>query len=605
MNEENEMRIARIQITNFRNFKNLDVEVGPHLVIVGENKVGKSNLLHALRLVLDPSLPDSARRLRIEDFWDGLKPLDGDAQISISVDLTDFQDNEGHIAVLGDYLVGHTPMIARLTYAFFPKPDLEAPPKKESDYDFAVYGKDDPTCLVSTHEVRKRFPLDLLPALRDAEADLANWRRSPLRPLLDAVSGSMDAETKQNLAEAISKATEAVTSTPEVTALAKSISDMLIGIAGFKHSVSTSLSFAPTDTDRLLRTLRVFVENGTRSISEASLGSTNLIYLALKLLEVELEVAENIRGHSLLAIEEPEAHLHPHVQRRVFRSFLRPRSHQAPVENDDPNKNRTVILTTHSPHVASVAPLRSLIVLRPGGSPNETDARSTLGAEFTQTDVEDLERYLDVTRGELLFAKGVILVEGEAETYLVPALAKVLGYDLDELGISVCSVAGTNFLPFVKLLGKESLSIPFAIITDEDPVEGKSPLAHNRVLSLVSTINPENKYSDDSTELFDEATSDGVFVTRHTLEVAIFKSGRKLSVTKTIEELSRNKKARQRAASWRDTPGSLDADRLLGDIEAIGKGRFAQRLAARISKAKGNACPDSLREAIVYVAERV
>jgi putative ATP-dependent endonuclease of OLD family len=380
---------------------------------------------------------------------------------------------------------------------------------------------------------------------------------------------------------------------------------VLIEIAGSKHSVSTSLSFAPTDTDRLLRTLRLFVENGTRSISEASLGSTNLIYLALKLIEVELEVAENVRGHSLLAIEEPEAHLHPHVQRRVFRSFLRPRSHQPPVDNDDPNRDRTVILTTHSPHIASVAPLNSLVVLRASGSPTEADARSTLGAGLTTTEVEDLERYLNVTRGELLFAKGVILVEGEAETYLVPAFAKVLGYDLDELGISVCSVAGTNFLPFVKLLGKESLSIPFAVITDEDPVAGKPPLAHNRVLSLVSTINPEYEYSDDTTTLFDEAASAGAFVTGHTLEVAIFKCGRKVSVTKTIEELSRNKKARQRAASWRVDPGSLDASRLLGDIEAVGKGRFAQRLASRISKVKGDACPDSVKEAVAYVAERV
>ena len=381
------MRISRIQIEGFRNFKRLDVPVGRHLVIVGENKVGKSNFLYALRLILDPSLPDSARRLRIEDFWDGAKPLDGDSRITISVDLTDFQNNEGHIAVLGDYLIEHSPMVARLTYAFFPKPDLDAPPTKESDYDFAVYGKDDPTCLVSTHDVRRRFPLDLLPALRDAEADLANWRRSPLRPLLDAVSGSMDEETKATLAEAIGNATAAISGTPEVTALSKRITDMLLNLAGSKHGISTSLSFGPTDTDRLLRTLRVFVENGTRSISEASLGATNLVYLALKLLEVELEVAENVRGHSLLAIEEPEAHLHPHVQRRVFRSFLQPRSHQPPVEENDPNRDRTVILTTHSPHIASVAPLNTLLILRLHGSPNETSASSTVAAGLTATEV--------------------------------------------------------------------------------------------------------------------------------------------------------------------------------------------------------------------------
>jgi len=599
------MRIARVQIRNFRNFKDLDVQVGPHLVIVGENKVGKSNFLHALRLVLDPSLPDSARRLRLEDFWDGVKPLDADDQIEISVDFTDFQDNAGHVAVLGDYLIENSPMVVRLTYAFFPKPDLEESPVNESDYDFAIYGKDDPTCLVSTHDLRRRFPLDLLPALRDAEADLANWRRSPLRPLLDDISGKMDDATKEQLANTITQATLAITGTPEVTALSRSISDIMITIAGTKHSVSTALSFAPTDADRLLRTLRVFVENGTRSISEASLGSTNLIYLALKLLEVELEVAENVRGHSLLAIEEPEAHLHPHVQRRVFRSFLQPRTHQPGVENTEQNSDRTIILTTHSPHVASVTPLNSLVVLRAGDDPIHTTGHSTVAAGLSAVETEDLERYLDVSRGELLFSKGVIFVEGEAETYLVPAFAKVIETDLDELGISVCSVAGTNFLPFIKLLSKNSLDIPFAVVTDEDPVAGATCLAHNRVAKLVAVIDPNYEYSKETSKLFAEAKDDGVFVTSHTLEVAIFNCGRHVSLTKTIVELSDNKQAHKRAETWRNDRASLDTTQLLKDIEAIGKGRFAQRLASHIARNRATTCPDSLKEAIGYVAAQV
>ena len=70
------MRVSRIQIRNFRNFHQLDLRLSGHAVIVGENKIGKSNLIHALRLILDPSSPDSARQLRDEDFWDGLpRPL--------------------------------------------------------------------------------------------------------------------------------------------------------------------------------------------------------------------------------------------------------------------------------------------------------------------------------------------------------------------------------------------------------------------------------------------------------------------------------------------------------------------------------------------------
>lgn len=66
------MFLSRIKIENFRNFHKLDVYLSPSTVVVGENNVGKSNLLLALRLVLDPRLPDSARQLREEDFWDGL-----------------------------------------------------------------------------------------------------------------------------------------------------------------------------------------------------------------------------------------------------------------------------------------------------------------------------------------------------------------------------------------------------------------------------------------------------------------------------------------------------------------------------------------------------
>lgn len=79
------MRISRIQIENFRNFHKLDVAVGESAVILGENQIGKTNLLYALRLVLDPALPDSSRQLRAEDFWDGLpRPLTQDNRTLLS-----------------------------------------------------------------------------------------------------------------------------------------------------------------------------------------------------------------------------------------------------------------------------------------------------------------------------------------------------------------------------------------------------------------------------------------------------------------------------------------------------------------------------------------
>ena len=158
------VRISRVEIQNFRNFETAVFELHEHAVIVGENKAGKSNLLHALRLVLDPSLPDPARRLRQEDFWDGLpRPLTRDHRISISVDLADFEDSQNLLAVLADHLVAPTPMVARLTYVWQPKADLDRDPRGDADYEFMVYGGDRPENKVG-YEVRRRLPMDLLPA---------------------------------------------------------------------------------------------------------------------------------------------------------------------------------------------------------------------------------------------------------------------------------------------------------------------------------------------------------------------------------------------------------------------------------------------------------
>ena len=92
------MKIRRIAIKNFRNFRELDVELAANAVIVGANGVGKTNLLHALRLVLDPSLPDSARQLRFEDFWDGIGQPHVNATVEVSVDLAGFDDNDAQLA---------------------------------------------------------------------------------------------------------------------------------------------------------------------------------------------------------------------------------------------------------------------------------------------------------------------------------------------------------------------------------------------------------------------------------------------------------------------------------------------------------------------------
>lgn len=602
------MRLSRIRISNFRNFSGVDVALGRNAVIVGENKVGKSNLMHALRLVLDPSLPDSARSLREEDFWDGLpRPLTKDDRIEISVEFTDFDSDENLLAVLTEHLVEPDPMVARLTYVWQPLTTLKTDPKKEADYEFLTYGGDRPENRVG-FDVRRRIPMELLPALRDCEGDLARWTRSPLRPLLDKAAGEIDHDELETLAKGVDEATDKVAKVDQVKAVAESLTTKLKEMAGSAQLLKTALRFSPSDPDKLVRTLRLFIDDGRRGIADASLGSANLLYFALKSLEYDRLVTDGDRDHTLLAIEEPEAHLHPTLQRLIFRNYFRAREG---IERAL-QSSATVLMTTHSPHIASVTPIRDFVVLRSDAATAQTEAVSTARLKLTDEDVSDLERYIDVNRGEILFARGVILVEGDAEKYLVPVLAAKQGIDLDELGISVCSIGGTNFAPYLKLLGPRGLNTPAAALTDMDPRPPKedgtprTSLGPSRVVDqmLPYVLDEATREANDFEMLLALADKHGVCLNAHTFEVDLFHCGLHAAFAKAIEDVGASDKAVERMKGWAAKPKSLDTSQFLKDIEAIGKGRFAQRIASAIAASDDKSCPPYILSGLEYVASK-
>lgn len=447
------MLLESVRIKGFRNFVDTVVHLDKSTLIVGGNDTGKTNLLYAIRILLDPTLSSQELELTESDFHVGNSC--GNIEIIAKlVKVTEPCLISAFGKSLSDDGIVYIAYSANRdgNYRFATGcPVTESTDDNSSDNDFVNF-EDLDEC--SSRYYLRQLSMEYVGSSRDLSGFLKRQQRTLLELARDSRTEEdevEDANSIQGIQTSLENLNEDISNLHYIADSLKAVNKEMGGLSANNAGYEARLVAGNTDANKLVDNLRLAYLYKDDPLTFGGDGRSNQLYFATWMAERKISPTSAQEKVVLFAVEEPEAHLHPHQQRRLAQYI-------------SSGLDEQMLMTTHSPQI--ISNFYDGRILRLSALPGQSGTVAR-GCEATVDDALKHFGYrLNPITAELFFCNGVFLVEGVSEKIFYTALSGSLSIDLDRQNLSIIPVAGVGFKKYVQVC--TALGIPFVLRTDND-----------------------------------------------------------------------------------------------------------------------------------------